>query len=127
MIKRHGVIGGPKNKRPIQPRMKPRFHYEGHLPKPKKDSGEIKVFVVSSDETKVDVFEELKIVPEPEEVLIVEPEEEEVVVVEPEIDPVLEEDKDCNPNLECPICLFVSKSEKGLKSHMRWKHSTVGA
>jgi len=123
VTKRHGVIGGPRNNTIIRPRMKP-----GFFP----NTSQYNV-VVASHKNEVDTFvvtangEETIHIPIEEEVL-------EVSVTSEELDPIEEEDKvfnfenellSVNDSLTCNTCGFISKSERGLKSHKRWKHSIV--
>jgi len=130
-LRNNGVIGGPRRTKPIRPKMKPGFF-------PKKDEPEVIVqkvdlenqpetFLISSDGEQT--------------TLAFSPPEEPVEVVE-EVDPIEEEDKEptldelfpvFEPVVEAPIvdkltcnlCGFRAKSKKGLKSHKKWKHSTI--
>jgi len=129
MIKRHGVIGGPKQTKPVKPKMKPGFVHGQKPKKAKKDTGEVKVFVISAEESQE--FKEFTAeeIVEPEEAIeevVEEQEEEEVVVVVEQVDPVREEDLGYDPSLECPFCDFTSKSKRGLSYHMRRVHPTGG-
>ena len=155
-VKTHGVLGGPRRKKPIHPRMK-----QGFFPKDttlsvvvapsKTNKQNIEAFVVSfesDDKTLPPVkrVEEVSkpslkptpVVEAPKALEVVEPTE--VPVLE-ELDPIEEEDK--NPTLDsmfpepvveepvdselvCDVCGFVSKSDRGLKSHKRWRHAIEG-
>lgn len=141
-IRVQGVIGGPKRRRIIRPRMIPGFFPKNPRPsvvieKSKPPKQEVEAFVISSQDEEtthlpVEVTEEVSEVTLKPEAIIETPR-----VITEEVDPIEEEDK--NPSvdsmfpatpeyeLKCDICGFISKSARGLKSHKRWKHSTVSA
>jgi len=111
--RRHGVIGGPRTNKPIRPRRKQGFY-------PKTQEPEVIVEPVQTVEVYVAT-------PNTEEVIHIPIKEEKIE----EPDPVEEEDKMFDfeslfpKTNKCDICGFESKSERGLKSHKRWKHSII--
>jgi len=102
-IRRHGVIGGPRQRPPVPKRTKEQQQkIMARKEKP------IEVVVVN---TKLPVIE--------------------VVTVEPDFDEVEDRDKledyvpselDVLPKYGCILCGFVAKSERGLNTHKRMKH-----
>ena len=117
VFRRHGVIGGPRKRIKPNPKMKSGFRPTTTLPN---------AIVVSSKHDSDVSTKSIKITEEDKvEAVVVLCEEVE------EIDPILEEDKDFDfeeeflkDPLVCELCGFISKSERGLKSHKRWKHTT---
>ena len=111
LFKIHGVIGGPRRKIKVKSKkaaIEPTTRY-------------ISEVIIASSEEKV-IEEKTEVTPSP------------IIVKEPlnynDIDPIIEEDKDFDlsdlllleNHLTCSMCGFVSKSERGLKSHKRWRH-----
>jgi len=98
VIRRHGIIGGPRQRPPVSRKVQQKPIVKKHT---------VDVIVVDSSDV---------------DVVVIEPEDEEI------FDEILEEDKlevytpdDLFEEFVCE-CGFVAKSERGLKSHKRWKH-----
>jgi hypothetical protein len=117
----HGVIGGPRRKKRIRPRKKQDFFPKSLVPKVVVSSSK-KIKKEHKVETFVDVSEsdEIALLPAKDEIPEAEPTvEEETVEEAPEAS---KKEVPVDPSLTCPYCSFESKSARGLKSHIRWRH-----
>jgi hypothetical protein len=101
MLRRHGIIGGPKQ-RPPRPKMLP-----GFMPKKQKKQKQKELIdVVVVDSVSEEVLDDFDCV-----------EEEDILDEYIPVGVFQTEHK-------CTLCEFTTKSEKGLKIHMNWHLST---
>lgn len=119
MFRRHGIIGGPRQ-RPPKPKLLPGYAVNKKQqpvkvskPEPKEELIDVDIVIISSEE---DDYEEK------EDIVIEELDTFDLVEQEDVLDEYIPE----SPLFfECDECDFSCKSARGLSSHKRWKHPVV--
>ena len=103
VVRRHGVIGGPKQSPPKSRKIKKPL-------KVKKNS--IEIMIIKDEE----------FIEEPVMDVIVVESNYDVVTDEDKLESYIPNDLDVLPRYGCIFCEFAAKSKRGLKTHKRAKH-----